>query len=273
MSQDETAVNEPVDSQDTTTTDSAPVENKEPEVADPLLESLSNDDDTPAVEEPASEETKEEKVAEDEVQDDDTSTDTEAEQEQPRGKAEERKQQLNTEIRTLAAQKNALKAEIEALNSRVYQPQTVEELVEEGYSEAVAEVKALKQELELQQYNQKIVDAQTTLSEDAGKVIKDFSIFNPDSDDYQEDLATSAAEALRQSLVFDPNTGQIVGSHLTPYQIYKPIADAYEKSRVQGAIAGQKATTKMMASVDAQPSATPKQPKKDPLLEMLKSDD
>lgn len=270
MSQDESAVNAEVVEQESTATDSASVETKTPEVADPLLETLSSDDDSPVVE-TSEEKTKED--AKDEVQADDTATEPEAEQEKPLGKAEERKQQLNAEIRDKVAERNALKAEIERLNAQVYKPQTAEELVEEGYSAEVAEVKALKQELELQNYNARVVEAQTSLSEQASQVLTEFPMFNPDSDEYQEDIARDAAQALEASLIIDPNTNQIVGSHLSPYQIYKPIADAFRKSQLQGQIKGQKATEQMLASVDVRPSVTPKEPKKDPLMEILKSDD
>lgn len=268
MSEDTTAVNTEVAEQESTVTDSAPVETKTPEVADPLLDILSSDDD-PAVEAP---ESKDEEVLEEEEQADDTASESEDEQEQPQGdktlspKAENRFQKLANENREL-------KERIEKINAEVYRPQTAEELVEEGLSPEMAEVRALKQTLEVQAYNNQVIEAQTAISEEAGRVLQDFPMFDPDSPEYQEDLAADAAQALQRVLITDPNTGQLVGAHLSPYQIYKPIADAYKKSSIAGQIKGQKATEKMLASVDAPTSVTPKAPKKDPLLEILSSDD
>lgn len=262
MAEEANAVNDPVDP-GTTPADPAPAENKTPEMADPVIDELSKDDE-PTEGEPQSSPEPDEKQEEEPE---------ETPEEQPQGKAETRKQQLNTEIRDLVAQKNALRQQVETLNSQVYKPQSAQELVDEGYSEEVAEVKALKQELELQNYNNKVVEANIALGESSAQVLKDFPIFNPDSDEFQPEIAAQAAEALEASLIRDPNTGQIVGSSLSPYQIYKPIADAYSMSHTQGQIKGQKATEKMLSNVDSRGSLTPAQPKKDPLLEILSSDD
>lgn len=261
MSQDEQAVNEVVETQETTQPESAPVETKAPEVADKLLDALTSDEDKP-VEEPKPEPEAEQEPAEEPKV-----------EEQPQGKAEERKAELNTEIRGLVEQRKALREEVERLNAQVYAPQTPEELVEQGMSEDNARVTALEQKLELNDYNNRVVEAQLALGEQSQKVLTDFPIFNPNSEEFDADIAADAAEALAAALIRDPNTGAIIGSHLSPYQIYKPIADAYRKSALAGQIRGQKANKQMLASVDASSSAPPKQPKSDPLMDILTSDD
>lgn len=271
MSQYETVVKDEAVEEVTTEAESTPVVEEEPK-ADELLDILSSDDDSPTITEAKPEE-KPEEVEEPEEEPEAPEPIVDEVEEKPLSKADERKAQLNAEIRDMVAERNALKESIEKLNAETYKPQTAEELVEEGYSEEVAEVRALKQELELQQYNQKVLEAQTNLSEQATQVMKDYPIFDPDSPDYVSEIADSAAQALASSLILDPNTNQIVGTHLSPYQIYKPIADAYKLSQVKGKLQGQRATEKMLASVDAQPSATPKKPKSDPLLDILSSDD
>jgi hypothetical protein len=269
MSQDEAAVKDGVVAE-STATESAPVETKT-EVADPLLETLSSDEDpvvskdeteSPATPDESDQVTPEEATAEE--------TQTE---EQPLGKAEERKQQLNTDIRGLVEQRKALREEVERLNAQTYAPQTAEELIDEGMTPDNARVTALEQKLELSEYNNKVVEAQLALGEQSQKVITDFPMFNPDSDEFDAEIAAQAAEALDKVLIRDPNTNAIIGSHLSPYQIYKPIADAYRKSAIEGQIKGQKANRKMLASVDAPTSATPRTPKTDPLLDILSSDD
>lgn len=272
MSQDENAVNTEVVAQETTVTESAPVETNTPEVADPLLDILSSDEE-PTVEAPGETKTEEPKAAEEEVKGDDTPTEPEAEQEQPQGEEKPLNPKSENRFQKLANENRELKEQIEKLHSEVYKPQTTEELIEEGLSPEMAEVRALKQQLEVQAYNNQVYEAQKDLSEQASRVLEDFTIFNPDSPDFQADLAADAAVALERAIIKDPNTGQIIGAHLTPYEIYKPIADAYAKSSLKGQIKGQKATEKMLASVDAPTSVTPKAPKKDPLLDILTSDD
>lgn len=268
MAEEATAVNDPVATQDPTPAESAPAENNAPEVADPLLDTLSSDDDQP---EPKAETDKPDEPPEAE-QNAPPEEETPAE-EQPQGEEKPLTPKAENRFQKLANENRDLRGYIEKLHGQIYQPQTTEELMDEGLSPEMAEVRNLKQQLEVQNYNNQVVERVTALDNQSAQVISDHPIFNPDSPDYQEDLAQSAAATLANSLIRDPNTGQIVGSHLTPQQIYKPIADAYEKSRRQGQIQGQKATEQMLASVDSRGSVTPKQPKEDPLVKILSSDD
>lgn len=269
MAEEATAVSEQEVQQDTPATESAPVENNSPEVADPLLDILSSDEDKATEPEAETESEAETPVEE---QNESQADETQAE-EQPQGEEKPLSEKAENRFQKLANENRELKAYIEQLHAQVYQPQTAEELMDEGLSPELAEVRALKQQLEVQSYNNRVIEAISSLESESARVLHDFPIFDPTSPDYQEDLALAASESLQASLIRDPNTGQIIGSHLSPQQIYKPIADAYEKSRVKGQIQGQKATEKMLASVDSRGSVTPKQPKKDPLMEILTSDD
>lgn len=271
MSQDETAVNSEVVAQETTVAESAPAETNTPEAADEVLAALSSDEDstTQATEtesEPV-EETPNEEDPSDEVV---VETETE---EDPRGEEKPLAPKSENRFQKLANENRQLREYVEQLNAQVYQPVTPEELINEGYSEEMAEVKALRRDLEIQRYNTQIVEAQAGLNSESDQIVSDFPIFNPDSPDFQADIAADAAEALNASLIRDPNTGQIIGSHISPYQIYKPIADAFEKAKRSGQVQGQKATERMLANVDAPASITPKETKKDPLLAILSSDD
>ncbi len=241
-----------------TATESTPEENKE-EQADPLLDALSSDDDSPVEPETEDEPSKDEPV-------------DETEEEQPKGD-DPVKPKSENRFQKLANENRELRERIEKINSETYTPQTVEELQEEGLSPELAEVRNLKQQLEVQNFNNQVYEVQTALGQESQKVIQDFPMFNPDSEEYDEEIAQQAAGLLESNLDRDPNTGQIIGYRSSPYQIYKPIADAYTKSQIQGQIKGQKANKRMLASVDAPSSATPRETKKDPLLEILKSDD
>jgi chromosome segregation ATPase len=268
MSQDE-AVNTEVVAQETTVTESAPVETNTPEVADQMLDILTSDDE-PVVETEEKPEPKEEEIEPPKQSEETQETDT---KEQPLSEDKPLSPKAENRFQKLANENKELKAQIEKINAQVYAPQTTEELIDEGLTPELAEVRALKQQLEVSDYNNKVYEAQVSLSNEAEQVLTEFPMFNPDSPEYDEDIASAAVQSLQSALITDPNTGQIIGSHLTPYQIYKPIADAYKKSSLAGQIKGQKATEQMLAAVDATPSATPKPPKKDPLLEILSSDD
>ncbi|MCA9333547.1 hypothetical protein KC963_00710 [Candidatus Saccharibacteria bacterium] len=285
MSQDEQAVNDQVEKQETTTTESASVETKETEVTDSLMDTLSSDDDTPVVDAPS--ETSEESAEEEsEEQADDTASEDETKQEQSQEEEKPLSPKAENRFQKLANENRELRDQLSQLHQQVYQPQTEQDLINEGLSPELAEVRALKQRLEVQDYTNRVYESQVALSNESAQVIEDFPIFDPNSKDYQADIAAEAATALEKVLIRDPNIaeidprtgrptgrGQIIGSHVSPLEIYKPIADAYEKSRRQGQIQGQKATEKMLSSVDARGSITPKERKADPLLDILSSDD
>ena len=244
---------EQVESQQTTTEESSTNEKKEAEVVDSTEET----EGEPA--EPSQDD------SEDELPDE-----TKAEAEQPRGKADERKEQLNGEIRDLVAQRNALQQEVERVNAQVYSPQSIEQLMnEQGISEDSARIAAMEQRIELNEYNSRVAEAQLTIGHESEKVLNDFPIFNSDSPQYNPALAERAASLLQANLVMDNNTGQVIGSNVSPYDLYKTIYDATQTNTVNDKIAGQRAAEKMLASTDPVSSAPPKEKKEDPFLSGL----
>lgn len=179
-------------------------------------------------------------------------------------KADERKAQLNTEIRDLVAQRNALKDEVAKANE-VYQPATEEDLVSEGMDATEAKVEALRQAIEVKDYNDRVADAQLTIESEAARVLQEYPQFNPDSEQYDEELSNEAAQLLEANLIQDPNTGQIIGSNVSPLQIYKTLAKASGISGAKGQIKGQQATEKMLANADTSTSTAPSKKAKDPV--------
>ncbi len=194
------------------------------------------------------------------------------EPETPKGKAEERKAQLNTEIRDLVAQRNALKEEVTKANAEVYQPATESELVDQGMSATDAKVEALRQQIEVKDYNDRVADAQLTISSEAQRVITDFPIFNSESKEYDKELASEAAALLEANLIYDPNTQQVIGSNVSPYQLYKTLARASQISAVNGQMKGQQDTEQMLANADVGNSATVQQKPVDPLMALWQED-
>lgn len=237
--------------------ESSTAENKDPEA-------VATKDEAPAEAEEAPKET------ESESEDADEPADADKPEDKPQKGAEDRKTQLNTEIRDLVAQRNALRTEVEKINAEVYQPATEQDLISEGLSPTDAKVEALRQQIEVRDYNEKVAEAQLTLESEAQRVINDFPIFNQDSEGYDEELAKEAAELMSQNLIYDENTGQIIGSKISPYQFYKTLARASGISATKAQIKGQQATEKMLANADTASSAAPAKKAADPLMELWK---
>lgn len=251
-----------VESQETTAPEPSPEENKAPEVVDDGF-------DTPVKEEVESDKETEDKPVEDKS--DAEPVEETKEEDKPLGKADERKAKLNTEIRDLVATRNAIKQEVETLNSNAYQPQTVEELVDQGMDESQARVAALEQRIELSEYNNRVAEAQLSISHESEKVLSEFPMFNPESDQFKPEIAQQAAQLFDRNLQKDPNTGQIIGSNVSPYALYKTIADAYTAAAQESEIKGQQAAEKELAAVETPSSAPPKAEKKDNFLEAFNS--
>jgi outer membrane murein-binding lipoprotein Lpp len=226
-------------------------------------------------EESSTEETKttEEEAAADSTESEDDgadASDTEetTEEDSEQSPAEQRKAQLNTEIRDLVTQRRELMQEVEQLNAQVYAPQSVDDIMAEtGQSQAEARITAMEQRQELSDYNNRIAEAQLVIGTESERVLNDFPMFNPDSPQYKADVATQAAELLKSNLLYDQNTGQIIGSNISPYQLYKTIASANQASAVENQIKGQRNAERMLSAADPQSSASEtKTVKQDPFL-------
>ena len=260
--------------QDPTKPDSSAGKDKKPEVADGKKEEPTGDDTPPA---PPNVPTKPADDNPPEGDDGNAATppegDKPADDAQPQGKADQRKQQLNGEIRDLVAQRNALRTDIEKINAEFYQPATVDELVANGMDPLEARVTASEQRQEVADYNNKVAEAQLTIESEAQRVLNEFPIFNPDSKEFSKDLSDEAADLFNDSLIRDENTGQVIGSTLSPYKLYKALAASNNVSAQNGQLAGQKARDEMLARADTTPDATKKVEKKDPILAILEDVD
>jgi hypothetical protein len=200
------------------------------------------------------------------------------EETKPLGKGEERKVQLNEEIRDLVSKRNALRDEVTKANAEVYAPASETDLLGEqnpdtgqNYSATEAKVEALRQAIVLRDYNDKVAEAQLTIESEAIRVLQDFPIFNPENEHYDKELTEEAAELLEANLIKDENSGQIIGSNVMPYQLYKTLARASGISAARGQIKGQEETEKMLANTDNSSSTPPPTKPKDPLFEILQN--
>lgn len=204
-----------------------------------------------------------------EEEDDKESQEAEKSEKSP---AEERKTQLNSEIRDLVAQRNSLREEVTKANSEAYQPATEEDLVKEGMEPAEAKVEALRQEIEMREFNNQVAEAQLTIESESNRVLSDFAWANPESDTFNKELATEAARLLEGNLITDPNTGQVIGSNISPYQLYKTLDRAAGISSTEGRLKAQKDTEKMLASADTSSSSAPAKKSEDPLAKLWESE-
>lgn len=229
-------VNEGVDT--TTEQESSPVEQES--IADDTTEEVSEEETEG--EEDADEQSDEQ---EDETED------------KPLSKGEQRKDQLNTEIRDLVAERNRIRTQVEQLNARAYKTQTAEELMNEVnpdtgeyYNRLEAQLEAMKQERAIEKYNNQVSEAQYSLSNEAERALRDFPMFDANSQEYDPELAAEVDQILERSLEIDPRTGQIIGSRHSPYKLYKSYAMAARASAAKAQVKAKKDTVQMLTNAD-----------------------
>ena len=224
---------------------------------------------------------------------DSTPQEAKAEETSPK-KAERRKQQLNNEIRDKVAERNALREEIAELNRQKYQLMSsndlpsVEDLMGQinsdtgdYYTRTEAKLARLEAERELErtqrkmdEYTDNIVDNRLRLKDEANRALKDFPMFDVNSPDYDEGLASQADQIARNLIIQDRNTGEIIGSRGSIYDVYATIAGAAKSAETNGKIAGRKATMNMMNSADVvgTSSTGTTSEENDPFLEGFRKD-
>lgn len=277
MSKDETAVTEV---QDTSTTDSAPVEDDFSEGLDAFdsAEDLDTEGDDDAADETESldDNTSKEKP-EEESQDDtkDPSTDWE----KLNGKSQDR-------FRQIANENRELKRQHEELLARQAQFATEQQLLDQvdpdtgDYytTDKVARI-AHYQRLETQQaqaqqetYQTQVRMSQNQLLQDGERALQEFPMFDDESKDYDPELAAIVDPILLKNLITDPDSGEVVGMRVSPYELLKTYHDALsrnsQREQTIGRAEAQRATEKMLANVDHAGGATGhKTEEKDPILD------
>lgn len=270
MADDATGVKEPVEVE-TTTAEAPTVENN-------IDTDNSNDDEFvlgftgeagTLEEESSEEETQPEEAEAPEVEEPEST-----ESEEKSNRAEERKQQLNSEIRDKVAERNALRDEIAALSRKKFDLEKEQPLPEveslvgqinpntgDYYTRAEAEnlrlnqrIDALERQRAFDNYVERVADSRIQLSNEANQVVKDFPIFDPESDQYNAELTAMADEIMQGSLIVDENTGQVIGSRVSPYRVYSAIAKAKASGDAAGKTSGRKAALDMMNNADVSTS-------------------
>ena len=201
-------------------------------------------------------------------------------EEETKSKADERKEKLNQEIRDLVQTRNQIRQDVEKANGEAYKPATVDQLLEEVnpetgeyYNRLEAEIATMKQQNAVRDYTNQVAEQRLVIVSEAQKALQDFPIFDAESPEYNKDVAEQVDTILAGAIIRDPRTGQVIGSHVSPYQLYKTVYDSTQASAVKGQVKAQKAQAKMLANSDAtQSSGTAKEAKKDNFMQGFDQD-
>lgn len=270
MSDDDNAVKEVLDAP----TESAPVEDDvmqgfDEEDAPSESVEESEVDDTPA-EEP--EETPEERQ---EPKDEDPS----AEWEKLNGKSQDRFRQMANSNRELQRQLQEVQARqaqfateqqlLDQVNPETGDYYTPEEVARIG---AFQRLQAQQDQLKQEEYETQVRMSQNQLLEDGERALREFPQFDANSKDFDPELSKLVEPVLQANAITDPNTGEVVGMRVSPYQLLKTYHDALsrnsQKEQTIGRAEAQRATEKMLANVDHAGSApVTKTEEKDPILD------
>lgn len=253
---DDTAVKDEVVAQDATVAAPAAPEPKDTEVAEDDLMEASLEELDPDIDKEEETDSK----ASSESQADDPTEETEPET-QPQGeqkvapKSENRYRQLANENRELKERLTRLKTQETQVASEQELLNEVNPETGEYYTVQEAERIARQQTLEQtaqsaaqERYVLEVQQNQDTIRSEAQKALTEFPMFDSDNPAYNPTLSAQADQLLGQSLIID--NGVLVGSTLSPYQIYKTIADATQANSAKARADAQRSVEKMTANVD-----------------------
>lgn len=249
----------------------APVETQvDAPVADPILDILNDTEDTkatsPEVEEtpdPVEDEaetTPEVEPTEEETEELQTEVDP---KEEARRRYEER-QQLNAQRRA------AIEAEAR---------QEAEKYVGESsdeYDQRLRATEARDSVREAQQYVNNIEHNESTLVNEFERVKAnpDLQIFNPDNkDQFNQKAYDKALRDYNAGYLEYDQSGNMVGIKGSLFEHLTETAELFQGAVKSGAVQQVRATRRMRSTADVKPAATPKETAKDPILDILKSDD
>ena len=232
-----------------------PVIEQESPTEDPILSTLSDTDDDAPV---SVEETPEEEVAEVEAE--------------PEAEQEEVAEDLQPEV---DPKEEARRRYEERQAARTAREARVREQSQPYIDEATDDVDLRMRTIEAERYNEKIENTENTLISqfEQAKSNPDLQIFNPDNQEMFNQRAYD--KAMRDFnagyIEYDANEN-MVGVKGSLIEHLAETAELLKDSVKSGAVQQVRATRQMRASADVKPAATPKEPVKDTILEILQSD-
>ena len=123
----------------------------------------------------------------------------------------------------------------------------------------------MRLERQMEKYDTQVSQSVAQLNQTSEKVLTDFPVFDPQSDKYNEALATNAATVLKANLIVE--NGRPIASRVDPYQLFKSFSDVYTSGTQSGEVQGKKATASMLKNVDTTSSSPSIPGKRDTFLD------
>lgn len=154
-------------------------------------------------------------------------------------------------------ERSRLRGEVASTLDSIGKPQTTEDLVAQGVDPALAEVEALKQDIQRKEVINYVADLNSSLNVDANNLVRDFPVFDPESSEYDEKFSTKVENLYKaRGFKTDPS-GKFVIEAGPLYEFYAAFAEARGTGAKAGVVSGQKAAEKMLAAADTPSSAAP----------------
>jgi hypothetical protein len=151
-----------------------------------------------------------------------------------------------------------LRSDVAQTLDSIAKPQTTEDLVAQGVDPALAEVEALKQDLNRKEVINYVADLNASLNSDASNLMRDYPVFKADSPEYDEQFDKEVEGLYKRMGGFktDPS-GRFVIQAAPLYDFYAAFAKARGSGAKAGVVKGQKAAEKMLAAADTPSSGSP----------------
>jgi len=276
--EDATAANDAVVA-DTTTTDSAPVENESSVTADNALDDDAFDDidDEVATDKETDSDDSDEEQSTKEPNAEDTETEA-----QPQEGDKPLTTKSENRFQKLANENRELKEQLQRLNSQETQVAAEQQLLQEVnpetgeyYTPQEAERMARAQALEQSQqtiaqerYNLQVQQNQQTILSEVQQVVE-LPIFNPTAKEFNPQLTAQYEDILSENTLYQARDGNtytakqlmqagvdlntqavLVGSNISPLKLAKLIADSTQANQAKIQAEAQRSTERMLANAD-----------------------
>lgn len=134
---------------------------------------------------------------------------------------------------------------------QAYGPKTEEDLVQEGYDPAQAQIEALRQEMQYERQKTQIAELNAGLQAEAVNVTHDFPLFDPNSKEFDAEFAKEVEESYKiaSRLQVDDN-GIVINAEVPLYDYYQRMATIYNRGTSRGQQQGQQEYQQMLARTE-----------------------
>jgi hypothetical protein len=155
-------------------------------------------------------------------------------------------------------ERRARQQAVEQQIDQVYAPKSQDELYQENIDQGLteeqaqykAEVQALREEMQYAAQRTQIAELNASMQAEAVNALNDFSVFNPDSKDYDPEFSEMVQSRYQKTIQMDDN-GLILAAQEPLYDYYKQMADIYNRGASKGTQQGQAEMQEMLAKTEA----------------------